>query len=204
MTMTTLLRLRIPGPVWLKTAAAILAVLAGAALFAADDAPIDPVRGRALMQKYQRGETLTPEESAYLDRVRAEIRRRTAQKRATNPPASTDIPTVQADWSSLVPLTDLTNTYKGQDGGLYGAGQNEPPAAHRSAWLKACAQVQPLDAEGHPASNGKIVLLTVGFSNTHMESEDFVRTGSADPQKSASVVLVDGAIGGRAAVMWAG
>ena len=113
--------------------------------------PSTPVRGRALMQKYQRGETLTPEESAYLDRVRAEIRRRTAQKRAANPPAATNAPANLADWSSLVPLTDLTNTYKGQDGGLYGAGQNEPPAAHRSAWLKACAQVQPLDAEGHPA-----------------------------------------------------
>src|ERR1019366_7697209 len=195
--------LRLPGPRWLRTAAAILAVLAGGALFAAEDAPIDPVRGRALMQKYQRGETLTPEESPYLDRVRAEIRRRTAQKRAANPAATTTAPTIQADWSSLVPLTDLTNTYKGQDGGLYGAGQNEPPAAHRSAWLKACAQVQALDAAGHPASNGKIVLLTVGFSNTHMESEDFVRTGSADPQKSPSVVLVDGGIGGRAAVMWA-
>src|ERR1039458_10033231 len=201
--MNSRLRLRIPESCWLTTAVAILAMLAGSALFAADDAPIDPLRGRALMQKYQSGESLTPEESAYLDCVRAEIRRRIAQRRATNPPVSTDTPTVQADWRSLVPLTDLTNTYKGQDGGLYGAGQNEPPAAHRSAWLKACAQVQPLDAAGHPASNGKIVLLTVGFSNTHMESEDFVRTGSADPHRLPSVVLVDGAIGGRAAVMWA-
>src|ERR1035441_1109957 len=133
MTMTTLLRLRIPGPVWLKTAAAILAVLAGAALYAADDAPIDPVRGRALMQKSQRGETLTPEESAYLDRVRAEIRRRIVQKRGTAPAAADTAPGVRADWSSLVPLTDLTNAYKGQDGGLYGGGKNEPPAAHRSA-----------------------------------------------------------------------
>jgi hypothetical protein len=201
--MNTRVRLRIRGPGWLSIAAAILSVLAGTALFAADEAPIDPVLGRALMQKWQRGETLTLEESAYLDRVRVEIRRRTAQKRAANPPATTNAPVVQADWSGLVPLTDLTNAYKGQDGGLYGAGQNEPPATHQSAWLKACAQVQPLDAEGHPASNGKIVLLTAGFSNTHMESEDFVRTGSADPQKAPSVVLVDGAIGGRAAVMWA-
>ena len=197
------LRLGIPGPGWLGTAAAILTVLAGGALLAADDAPIDPVRGRALMQRWERGETLTPEESAYLDRVRAEIRRRTAQKRAANASAPANTPAVQADWGSLVPLTDLTNAYKGQDGGLYGAGQNEPPVAHRSAWLKACAQVQPLDADGHPAANGKIVLLTVGFSNTHLESADFVRIGSSDPQKSPSVVLVDGAIGGRAAVMWA-
>jgi hypothetical protein len=175
----------------------------GVSLFAADDTPIDPVKGRALMQKWQRGESLTPEEGAYLDRVREEIRRRAAQPRVTDALAASNALSVAADWSSLVPLTDLTNTYKGQDGGLYGAGQNEPPAAHRSAWLKACAQVQPLDTEGHPARNGKIILLTLGFSNTHLESEDFVRTGSADSQKSPNVVLVDGAIGGRAAVMWA-
>jgi len=181
----------------------LLTLLAGPALFAADDAPIDPVRGRALMQKWQHGEPLTAEESAYLDRVRAEIRRRTAQKRATDPVAGTNAPASRADWSGLVPLTDLTNTYKGQDGGLYGAGRNEPPEPHRSAWVRECAQVQPLDAEGHRAGDGKIVLLTLGFSNTHLESEDFVRTGSADPQKSTRVVLVDGAIGGRAAVMWA-
>src|ERR1035441_7592842 len=131
--MNARLGLRIPRPRWPLTAAAILTVLAGCALFAADDAPIDPVRGRALMQKSQRGETLTPEESAYLERVRAEIRRRIAQKRGSAPPAADTAPAVRADWSSLVPLTDLTNTYKGQDGGLYGGGKNEPPAAHRSA-----------------------------------------------------------------------
>ena|ERR1035441_2515708 len=126
------LRRRNSRPCWLLIAA-VLTVLARSALFAADDAPIDPVRGRALMQKSQRGEPLTPEESAYLERVRAEIRRRIAQKRGTAPPAADTAPAVRADWSSLVPLTDLTNTYKGQDGGLYGGGKNEPPAAHRSA-----------------------------------------------------------------------
>ena len=181
----------------------LLTVFVAGALFAADEAPIDPVRGRALMQKFSRGETLTPEESAYLERVRAEIRRRAAEKRPA-PRSTTDAtPAARADWSSLVPLTDLTNTYKGQNGGLYGSGHNEPPAAHEAAWLKACARIQPLDAAGHPAKDGKVVLLTVGFSNTHLESEDFVRTGAADLQKSPSVVLVDGAIGGRAAVMWA-
>jgi hypothetical protein len=95
---------------WLTSAAVILTVLAGSALFGADDAPIDPVRGRALMQKSQRGETLTPEESAYLERVRTEIRRRIAQKRGTAPPAADTAPAVRADWSGLVPLTDLTNT----------------------------------------------------------------------------------------------
>ncbi len=89
-------------------------LLAGNALLADDETPIDPVRGRALMQKWQRGETLTPEESAYLDRVRAEIRRRAALKNAANKSAATNAPASTTDWSSLVPLTDLTNNYKGQ------------------------------------------------------------------------------------------
>ena len=194
---------RCPSLAWLGAATVLVTVLAGALLIAADDTPIDPVRGRALMQKASRGEPLTAEENAYLDRVREEIRRRSAQKRAANPAAATNAPASKVDWSSLVPLTDLTNFYKGQDGGLYGGGRNQPPALHLSAWVKACQQVRPLDGDGHPSTQGKIVLLTLGFSNTQLESQDFVRSGSADPQKSPSVVLLNGAIGGRAAVMWA-
>jgi hypothetical protein len=169
----------------------------------AQEAPIDPIRGRALMQKSQRGEALTSEERAYLERVRQEIQRRASQKRAALGVAHTNSPRVLADWSALVPLTDLKGAYKGEDGGLYGEGHNEPPEAHRAAFLRECAKIQPLDEQGRPARDGKIVLLTVGFSNTHLESQDFVKTASADPQKSPQVVLVDGAIGGRAAVMWA-
>ncbi len=155
------------------------------------------------MQKAQRGEALTAEEKAYLDRVRQEIRRRAAGKQPGKQPGGTNAPRVLSDWSSLAPLTELQGLYKGQDGGLYGGGRNEAPEPHRAAWVKQCALIKPLDAEGRPGAGGKIVLLTIGFSNTHMESQDFVEVGMADPQKSPSVVLVDGAIGGRAAVMWA-
>jgi hypothetical protein len=50
------------------------------AFFAADETqpPIDVERGGQLMRKFQAGETLTSEEQAYLDRVHAEIRKRTA------------------------------------------------------------------------------------------------------------------------------
>lgn len=40
--------------------------------------PIDVQRGKELMRKSQAGETLTPEEQAYLERVKQEIRKRTA------------------------------------------------------------------------------------------------------------------------------
>src|ERR1039457_1324950 len=98
------------------------------------------------------------------------------------PPPPTPPPSAR-DSTGLTPLSELgTAKYKGEDGGLYGGGKNEPPAAHRSAWVKACAQVQPLDAEGRPAKDGKVVLLTVGFSNTHLESDDFKRLSQDDPE----------------------
>lgn len=168
-----------------------------------NEPPIDVARGRALMQKWQRGESLTPVENAYLDRVRREIQRRSVQQPAVRRSGSGGAARVPADWTRLVPIPDLKTNYHGEDGGLYGGGRNDPPEAHRAAYLKASAQVRPLDATGQPARDGRIVLLTLGFSNTSIESEDFVRVGSADAQKSPAVVLVNGAIGGRAAVMWA-
>jgi len=159
------------------------------------------------MEKFSRGETLTAEEQAYLERVRQEIRRRhaagtlpgaTPQSTASRPAAAST-----ADWSALVPITDMKAPYKGEDGGLYGAGRNEMPEAHRAAYLKECEQIRPLDADGHPSTEGKIGLITIGFSNTSIESEDFKSTADADPQKSPGVIIVNGAIGSRSAVMWA-
>ena len=86
--------------------------------------PIDPVRGRALVQKASRGEALTTEEQAYLDRVKQAIRERAAGKQPGPVPqaaaARPSAPAGMADWSGLVPLTDLATPYKGEDGGLYG------------------------------------------------------------------------------------
>ncbi|HEY6167512.1 MAG TPA: hypothetical protein VI454_05700 [Verrucomicrobiae bacterium] len=191
---------------------AVLAVISFTAPFrsanAADaEPPIDPVRGRQLMEKSTRGETLTAEEQAYLDRVKAEIRKRAAAKKAGTPaapPAAARAVEVSTnDWSALIPIIDLTAPYKGEDGGLYGGGKNEPPAAHRTAHLKESEKIIPRDANGEPAADGKIGLITIGFSNPSIESEDFKRTADADPQKSPRVVIVNGCIGGRSAVMWA-
>ena len=102
-----------------------------------------------------------------------------------------------------MPITDLTAPYKGEDGGLYGGGKNEPPAAHRAAHLKESGKIVPRNSDGEPSADGKIGFITLGFSNPNIESEDFKRTADADPQKSPRVVIVNGCIGGRSAVMWA-
>jgi hypothetical protein len=168
----------------------------------AADSPIDPTRARALMEKSQSGATLTAEEQAYLARVRQELQRRKGGKQRAPLPQDPNInrPEVLAP---LVPLTELTGTYKGQDGGLYGGGHDEAPAAHLAAARKATAQIQPLDAQGQPAEDGRIVLMSVGLSHTTMEFSQFKKAADADPQKSDKVIVVDGAQGGKPSTTWA-
>jgi len=178
---------------------------------AADEQPLDVQRARQLRERVQKGKRLSPEDQAYLDRVRQEVRRQQQQAAAKNQPGQPAKPgrdrgPVPPATSStgLIPLTDLgTAKYKGEDGGLYGGGSNEPPAEHRAAVEKQLKLVQPRDADGNPASDGKIVLLSVGMSNTTMEFQVFKRKADADPQKSPRVVIVDGAQGGRVASVWA-
>jgi hypothetical protein len=190
----------------------ILMLLAGMLAFVpsvrAEDEPIDVQRGRRLMERYRAGETLSPEDQAYLDRVRAEIRKRSLNGQGRTPTtrsAATQraIAPNPEVWKSLVPITDMTEPYKGEDGGLYGGGSNEPPKALVEAHLKESQQIVPRSPKGEPGPGGKIGFITLGFSNPNIESEDFKRAADADPQKSPSVILVNGCIGGRSAVMWA-
>src|SRR5206468_3320186 len=63
----------------------------------------------------------------------------------------------------------------------------------------ATAKIQPLDADGKSSPGGKIVLLSIGMSNTTQEFSRFVQLARADTAKAANVVLVDGAQGGQTA-----
>ena len=103
------------------------------------------------------------------------------------------------------PLDDMSakDEYKGERGGLYGAGRNQPPEKHRAAAKKELAQIRSLDAKGKPDVNGKIVLLSIGMSNTTQEFSFFKRLAEQSPLKNRRLVIVDGAQGDRAADQWA-
>ncbi len=162
---------------------------------AAQDAggPIDWQKARQLRQKQRRGEELTKDEKEYLDRALKARRQQRGAGARLSPREST----------GLVPLTDLGNgKYKGEDGGLYGGGRNTPPAGHLASARKALAKIRPLDARGRPSPGGKIVLMSVGMSNTTQEYSTFMRLASRDPAKSPAVVLVDGARGGMDVSKW--
>jgi hypothetical protein len=106
------------------------------------------------------------------------------------------------DTSHFLPLPELgTGEYRGFQGGLYPGGKNERPPRHEQAGLKLAAQVRPLDADGRPSADGKIVLLGVGMSNTNQAFGAFKRLGDADPDKAPHVLLVNGAQGGMTAAM---
>lgn len=104
----------------------------------------------------------------------------------------------------LKPLTEMTaeERYKGEDGGLYGAGKNEPPPALAAAASRAAAKIAPLDADGQPSPQGKIGLVSISMSNATMEYSLFKQLADRDPQKSPSVAVVDCAQGGQAMAEW--
>jgi len=105
----------------------------------------------------------------------------------------------------IPPLPDLVGLYKSQLPGLYPLAQNQPPSSHLAAGLQiATQQVRPLTASGNTdTNNGKIVLLSIGMSNTTQEwGNGFMPRANADPGKNPQLVIVDGAQGGQAATDW--
>lgn len=112
--------------------------------------------------------------------------------------SATPIP--KSDTSSLKPLTELgTGKYHDYDGGLYPGGKNERPAGHEKAGITLAGKVQPLDASGKPSADGKIVLLSVGMSNTAQVSQGFARQIAGYADRNPYVVFVNGAQGGMTA-----
>jgi hypothetical protein len=104
------------------------------------------------------------------------------------------------------PLPDLgVELYKNTLGGLYPGFRNQPPMLHLTAGLEIAAeQIRPLDAAGNTdTNNGRIVLLSIGMSNTTQEFRNgFMRRANTDPSKNPRLVIVDGAQGGQAATEW--
>lgn len=129
-------------------------------------------------------------------------------------PAPSPSPTPPAA-ATRVPLNDLgSGSYLGFAGGLYPGGSNTVPAPHNEVGLARANAVQPLDTNGRPSSTGKIVLLSIGMSNTTQEfcsgnselpcsSWTFMGQSAADPVVNhATLAIVNGAAGGKSASFW--
>jgi hypothetical protein len=116
----------------------------------------------------------------------------------------------------VAPLNEMGfTTYSNAVGGLYPNGANTRPPAHDSAGVRiATNEIVPLNASGSTdTNNGKIVLLSLGVSNTTQEwasgdnvthniTNAFKYRADLDPAKNPQLVIVDGAFGGQDAITW--
>jgi hypothetical protein len=132
-----------------------------------------------IMDREHRGGRLTQQERQLLMKVYPQIR----------PPR---------DSMGFTALTELgKGTYQGEQGGLYPGGENAMPAGHLKAGLEQARRIVPLDRDGKPSPGGKIVLMSIGMSNTTMEYQAFMKRAAAESGLNPRVVLVDGAQGGQ-------
>lgn len=118
-----------------------------------------------------------------------------------------------------VSLFDLgAGTYKTFEGGLYSGGVNVRPPAHESAGVAIAQSIVPLTTAGVQSPNGRIGLISIGFSNMTQEwrtgavgdptSVPLTFTSKATALQAAGVVndrvlIIDGAQGNQDASDWA-
>ncbi len=117
---------------------------------------------------------------------------------------------------SRLPLNDLgAGMYLGQfQGGLYENGTSAVPSDHASAGTAQAALIQPLDKNGNASPSGKVVMISIGMSNTTQEfcsannpapcdSWTFVGQATRDAAVNhTTLMLVNGARGGQSADTW--
>lgn len=202
---------RLPEARFTKTLTVAASLLAFLSATLTAEEPIDRARAKAIYENGQAGGKLTAEEQKYLERAKEEMRRQNQkpgapQKPNTPPPAAGSGETSKEQASTgLKPLTEMTaeDRYKGEDGGLYGGGKNDPPATHQAAATEALKKITPLDAQGKPAADGRIAFISLGMSNTFGEFRIFKELADPDPEKSPKVLIVNCAIGGAGVSSWA-
>jgi hypothetical protein len=172
-----------------------LSAISASVLVAQATAP-DP---ETIRHKVENGEPLTPAEQQLVrmhqgggntaPKAQA-IEARKKQYVKDHPPRSS---------VGLIPLVDLgTGTYKGEQGGLYPGGSNAAPKAHVDAGLQQARRVVPRDADGNPSPNGKIVFLSIGFSNPNMEFPVFIRRAEQEPDLNPRLAIFNGCVSMRA------
>jgi hypothetical protein len=109
-------------------------------------------------------------------------------------------PQKKIDTAAIKPLTELgSGKYKDYEGGLYPGGGNERPGDHEAAGVALAKTIAPLGSNGKPDAGGKIVLLSIGMSNTSQEFSAFQQIARGDRELNPKLVLVNGAQGGMTA-----
>jgi hypothetical protein len=91
-----------------------------------------------------------------------------------------------------------SGSFRGFQGGLYPNGSNVRPSAHNAAGVAIATSIKPLSTSGAvDETNGKIVWMSIGMSNTTQETQAFLSLMQTYPNKHPKLVLIDGAEGGQ-------
>jgi hypothetical protein len=103
------------------------------------------------------------------------------------------------------PINDLgAGLYLGQfQGGLYPGGLNTLPTAHGDLGAMRAFAARPLNLAGQPSPAGRVVLISVGMSNTSQEFSRFIPMAAASQSVNhTTLAIVNGAQGGQDAQAW--
>ncbi len=126
-------------------------------------------------------------------------------------------PACESTSIGATPLSELgTDLYLGQfEGGLYPSGRNVPPRLHRREGRDRAIGLEPLDTEGQPSPDGKMVFLSIGMSNV---TQEFCSQNSFEPCDAwtfmgqaavhpgvnhSTLAIVNGAFSAQSAPTWA-
>lgn len=101
--------------------------------------------------------------------------------------------------TTATPLIDFGSaTFRGFQGGLFPNNANQRPAAHNAAGIAIAQAIRPLNKAGViDDTNGKIIWLSIGMSNTTMETQAFLSLMQTFTNKNPKLTLIDGAEGGK-------
>lgn len=101
--------------------------------------------------------------------------------------------------TTSTPLTDFASgKYRGYQGGLYPNGSNQRPSAHNAAGIAIAQAIKPLNSSGSiDVTNGIIVWMSIGMSNTTMDTQAFLSSMLTFTNKNPKLVLIDGAESGQ-------
>jgi hypothetical protein len=106
---------------------------------------------------------------------------------------------------TLTPFTDLGNREYayGYFGGLWENGSSTIPADHLAAGLARAATIRPLDADGNPSPDGKIVFLSAGSTEAQQIFGAFSALAANDAHvRQNGLVFANTAASGFDALRW--
>jgi hypothetical protein len=178
----------------------VLLMAMAAALFGQAVSDAERQRFEEIKARHDAGQRVSAEEQQFAQRIMQRMNQ--AQAAARN-----------GDWAKAHPPRESTGLvalpalgsgqYRGEEGGLYPGGKNTPPPEYLAKGLALAKQVVSLDREGRSDAGGRIVLLSIGMSNTTQEFSAFQKLASGTAGLNPKVTLVDGAQSGQTAAITA-